>query len=138
MMFILCQIALALFNVANAYLDAYRILKNKTIAHAVNFMAYGVFTGLVAWKVKFDIGDIVVFCIAAFLNRQLSFDIPLNLRRGLSAFYQSTANPPKAWWDKVERKLFGVDCDGKKIIMWYSLMFVFVVVIKTVSLEHFS
>jgi hypothetical protein len=138
MTFALCQLILAFFNVINAYLDAYRILKHKGIAHAVNFTAYGAFTGLIAWKASFDIGDIVVFCIAAFFNRQLSFDIPLNLRRHLPAFYQSTANPPKAWCDKVERKLFGVDYDGKKIIMWYSVMFVFFVVVKTISLDHNS
>lgn len=133
MTFILSQLALALFNVVNAYLDAYRILKHKEIAHAINFIAYAIFSIIIVYVVKYDIGDIILFCCCAFFNRQLSFDIPLNLRRKLPWHYQSTANPPKALWDKIEKKLFGIDYDGKKIVLWYSLFLFSLMFIKSVS-----
>lgn len=128
MNFLLNQLALAFFNLVNSRIDAYRILRNKTIAHGINFGAYAVFTGLVIWIADYSLPNDVLFGISAFLNRQLSFDIPLNLRRGLDWFYQSTANPPKAWWDKVERRLFGIDYDGKKIVFWYSALFLFTLI----------
>lgn len=125
MNFVINQIVLAFWNLINSKIDAYRILKNKTIAHGINFGVYGLFVALVCWISEYDIKTIVLFAISAFLNRQLSFDIPLNLRRKLPWYYQSVANPPAAWWDRVERKVFGVDYDGKKIVMWYSILFVF-------------
>lgn len=132
MSFIINQCILAFFNFINSRIDAYRILKHKEIAHAVNFISYGVFATIVAHIARYDIGDMVLFYLGAFANRQLSFDIPLNLRRNLSWHYQSTANPPKAIWDRIERWLFGIDYDGKKIVMWYSVFFAFIIVIKTV------
>lgn len=128
MSFLLNQLALAFFNLVNSRIDAYRILRNKTIAHGINFGAYAAFIGLVIWIADYSLSNGVLFGISAFLNRQLSFDIPLNLRRGLPWFYQSTANPPKAWWDKVERRLFGIDYDGKKIVFWYSALFLFTLI----------
>src|SRR5687768_12836091 len=97
------QLFLALFNVANAHIDAYRIIDNKTIAHAVNFGAYLLFTGmlchLLSMPAYFFLGILPygatpLFFLSAFFNRQFSFDIPLNLRRDLAWDYQSTANPP--------------------------------------------
>lgn len=131
--FLINQVVLAAFNLANSRIDAYRILKNKEIAHAVNFIAYAIFATVVAHVARYDIGDIVVFYCAAFFNRQLSFDIALNKRRKLPWYYQSTANPPKALWDKIERKLFGMDYDGKKIVLWYSLFYFSILFIKTIS-----
>ncbi len=131
--FLINQVVLAAFNLANSRIDAYRILKNKEIAHAVNFIAYVVFATIVACVARYDIGDMVVFYCTAFFSRQLSFDIPLNKRRNLPWYYQSTANPPKALWDKIERKLFGMDYDGKKIVLWYSLFYFSILFIKTVS-----
>lgn len=131
--FLINQVILAAFNLINSQVDAYRILKNKAIAHPVNFVAYAIFTFIVVHIARYDIGDIAVFCVTAFFNRQLSFDIPLNLRRKLPWYYQSAANPPNAWWDRVERKLFGIDYDGKKIVLWYSLFFFAILFIKTIS-----
>lgn len=127
MSFIFNQLALAFFNLINSRVDAYRILKNKTIAHGVNFGAYAVFSAFIVWLGRYDLKVIILFCVSAFFNRQLSFDIPLNLRRGLPYYHQSTANPPKALMDKIERKLFGVDYDGKKIVLWYSILYVIMV-----------
>jgi hypothetical protein len=131
--FLINQVVLAAFNIINSRIDAYRILKNKEIAHAVNFVAYAIFAIVVAHISRYDIGDIAVFCCTAFFNRNLVFDISLNKRRNLPWYYQSTANPPRALWDKIERKLFGVDYDGKKIVLWYSLCYFSILFIKTVS-----
>jgi len=129
MTFIVNQFILAFCNLINSRIDAYIILKNKTIAHAINLGAYAIITGVLIVIFKMNWPNAVVFCFSAFFNRQLSFDIPLNLRRGLSAFYQSTANPPAAWWDQVERVLFP-DNDGKKIVLFYSIMWCVTVGIK--------
>jgi hypothetical protein len=121
MTFLLNQLILAFFNFVNSRIDAYRILKGKTIAHAINLSAYAVAVGILIVLFKMNWPNSILFCFSAFFNRQLSFDIPLNLRRGLSAFYQSTANPPAAWWDRVERTFFP-DNNGKKIVLFYSIM----------------
>lgn len=128
MTFILNQLVLSFWNIINSRIDAYRILKNKSIAHGVNFTAYALATTIVIWVANYDLKTIILFCMSAFANRQLSFDIPLNLRRGLPWYYQSTANPPKALMDKIERKLFGIDYDGKKIVMCYSVLFVWSII----------
>lgn len=133
MTFLLNQLILAFFNFINSCIDAHRILKHKEIAHAINFIAYGIFTGIVVWIARYDIGEIVYFGITGFFNRQLSFDIPLNLRRKLPWHYQSMANPPKALWDRIERKLFGMDYNGKKIVLWYSMFLFFFLFIKVVE-----
>jgi len=119
------QLLLALFNIGNAHFDAYRISKNKSIAHGINFAAYFIFVAAWCWVLKlelkfwyiFDVpvfprGQVLLFAVIAFLNRQFSFDIPLNLKRGLDWNYQSTANPPKAALDIIERFLFG---QGEKV-----------------------
>lgn len=133
MVFVFYQLALALFNFVNSRIDAYRILKNKSIAHGINFAAYAVFTGAMCWVAGYDLKDIVYFCITAFFNRQVVFDTFLNLRRGLPYYYQSTANPPKAIMDKIERKLFGMSYDGKKIFVFYSCLFGFFLIVKLAS-----
>lgn len=128
MTFLLNQLVLAFWNFINSRIDAYRIFKNKTIAHGVNFVAYAMVTGVVILIARYDLKTTFLFCMGAFSNRQLSFDIPLNLRRGLPWYYQSVANPPKALMDKIERKLFGIDYDGKKIVMYYSILFLWSIV----------
>jgi hypothetical protein len=133
MTFLINQLILAFFNFVNSRIDAYRILKHKEIAHAVNFITYGAFIGIVVWIARYDIGEIVYFSITGFFNRQISFDIPLNKRRNLPWYYQSTANPPKAIWDRIERKLFGMDYDGKKIVLWYSIFLFLFMFIKVVE-----
>jgi hypothetical protein len=128
MNFVLNQLSLAFFNLVNSRIDAYRILRHKTIAHGINFGAYAVFTTLVIWVADYNLKRAIWFGASAFINRQLSFDIPLNLRRGLPWYYQSSANPPKAIWDRIERWFFGIDYDGKKIVMWYSIFYVFTLI----------
>lgn len=130
MNYLLGQISITVFNLINSRIDAYRILRHKSIAHAINFIAYAIVVGVVIWVAHFKLEEAILFGSSAFFNRQLSFDIPLNLRRGLPWYYQSMANPPKALLDKIERKLFGVDYDGKKIVFWYSAFYFMTFVFK--------
>lgn len=130
MSWMLNQLALAIWNVINSRVDAYRILKNKSIAHGVNFGAYVLITGVLIWIGRYDVKNAILFGCSAFLNRQLSFDVPLNLRRGLPWYYQSIANPPKALLDRIERKLFGIEYNGKYIVMYYSVFYVLTILLK--------
>jgi len=128
MNFLFAQIALISFNFWNAIFDAYVILDNKKIAHAINFSAYLLFACICVYLYNLRLhwlfgflpyGEGLLFIISAFFNRQLSFDITINLRRGLPWYYQSAANPPKAIMDRIERVLFG---NGKYIgknIAWF-------------------
>jgi hypothetical protein len=124
MSFIVNQFVLGCWNLFNSELDAYRILKNKTIAHGVNFVLYGGLVGLLIWEGQYDFKTIVLFCLSAFFNRQFSFDIPLNFRRHLKWYYQSTATPPKAILDRIERFLFGDHpLVGIKIAIVYGVLY---------------
>lgn len=116
---------LAGWNVINVQIDAYRILKDKTIAHSVNFIAYGAFVGVLAWIGEYDFKSIIILCLAAFFNRQFSFDIPLNLRRGLDWYYQTKATGSKASiLDRAERFIFGDhDLVGVKIAIVYFVLY---------------
>lgn len=105
--YLLNHALLAGFNWGNSRLDAYRIMRNKHIAHGINFGAYCILVALLCWMGRYDVWDIVIFCISAFCNRQFSFDIPLNRRRGLKWDYVSMANPPKSITDQFEIWLFG-------------------------------
>jgi hypothetical protein len=118
------QLFLALFNLGNAFFDAYRILHNKTIAHAVNFGAYVIFAAVLCWLFSFSWIASGLFFLSAFFNRQFTFDIPLNLRRGLDWDYQSIANPPKSITDRIERAIFGVGPNvGKRIAKAYAVCY---------------
>jgi len=118
MTFIINQFTLAFYNFINSRLDAYRIMKNKAIAHGVNFELYALFTGMIIFLFKMPFWTSLVFCGTAFCNRQLSFDIPLNIRRGLPWYYQSEANPPAALMDRLERRIFPSN-DGRFIAAVY-------------------
>jgi|SRR5215208_222856 len=123
--FLLNQFVLACFNYLNVEFDAYKILRHKTIAHGINLTAYVSFSILVYWlTIKPDISwffffDFIIYLFCAFFNRQITFDIPLNLRRKLKWDYVSLDKPPKAWLDRQEIRLFGYN--GKAIIFTYAL-----------------
>lgn len=120
--------ALVLFNLTNVWIDAYRIMRHKRIAHGINFAAYALFVAFLCWQCHWGIGVITLFCVSAFCNRQLSFDVPLNIRRRLPWWYMSTANPPKAWWDKIERMIVGYN--GKLITTIYAAILLICLIIK--------
>ena len=118
--YIVGSMFLAIFNIINSRIDAYRVLKHKTIAHGINFGAYAVFTGALCLILHLPLWNVILFCLSAFFNRQFTFDIPLNLRRGLVWYYQSQDNPPKAILDRIERALFGTgEQIGKKVFNFY-------------------
>src|SRR5689334_13190515 len=100
--YLINQLALAGFNLINSRVDAYRIMHNKAIAHSINFGAYAIFVSVLCWLGRYDIWDILLLSISAYTNRQFTFDIPLNLRRGLPWDYVSKANPPKSITDRFE------------------------------------
>lgn len=126
--YLINQAALAVFNYINSRVDAYRILRNKTIAHAVNFGAYTLFVALLCWLARWNVRVITLFCVSAFCNRQFSFDIPLNLRRGLKWDYVSTAKPLKAILDRIEIRIFGYN--GRAPLLVYGAVWVVCLIIK--------
>jgi hypothetical protein len=132
--YLINQAILIAFNLLNVWLDAYKIdraLKKKipnSIKHGINFGAYAVCTGLIIWIFKLQVWDAVLFACSAFFNRQLSFDIPLNLRRGLKWDYVSLDKPPKALMDKIEVRIFGYN--GKAPVFCYGVLWVGCLIVK--------
>ena len=130
MTFLINQIVLSGFNLVNAFVDAYKIKwLHKEIRHRINLTAYAICVGILIWRQGMHLDAATNFCFSAFFQRQLTFDIPLNLRRGLKWYYQSTANPPKAFWDRVERWFFR-DHSGKEIAIFYLGMYLITVYIQ--------
>lgn len=127
-LYLLAHVALVAFNLINSRVDAYRIMANKTIAHGINFGAYTLFVALLCWFAQWNAGVITLFFVSAFCNRQLSFDIPLNLRRGLKWDYVSLAKPPKAFLDRIEIRVFGYN--GRAPIFMYGTVWVVCLIVK--------
>jgi hypothetical protein len=133
--YLINQGALAGFNLINSRVDAFRILKNKTIAHGINLGAYAVFALILYYfTVKpvftwadFPYVDFAVYLVSAFTNRQDTFDIPLNLRRGLKWDHVSTAKPPAAWLDRQEIRIFGYN--GKLPVVVYTTIWAICLII---------
>jgi hypothetical protein len=134
--YLINQVALAVFNLINSRLDAYRILKHKTIAHGINLSAYVLFALILyyfsvkpefAWS-QFPFIDLAIYLFAAFTNRQFSFDIPLNLRRGLEWDYVSQDRPPKAWLDRREVEIFGYN--GRAPFVLYGIIWLVCLIVK--------
>lgn len=120
------------FNVTNAYIDAYKIKTlNKEIKHGINFGAYIICVVTCAFLFEMSFLQWLIYLFSAFFNRQITFDIPLNLRRGKAWDYMSTANPPKAWWDSVEQEIVGYNGRGLTIIYLISWIISLVMFIPT-------
>lgn len=110
-----------LFNVINAYFDAYRFLKNKTVAHGLNFGLYAAVVGSQLILPGYQWWYMVIFCLSAFFCRQVTFDIPLNWRRKLKWNYVSLDKPPKPITDRIEISVFGYNgtaITGSYIVLW--------------------
>jgi hypothetical protein len=103
------QAILILFNVLNAFFDASRIKRGKKIQHWINFLLYGISIGLILYFTNPPVLICILFCVSAFFNRQLFFDVVLNVRRGLPWYYVSLDKPPKALMDRIEVRIFGYD-----------------------------
>lgn len=128
---ILANLILIGENVVNVFIDAYKIKigleKNlaNNIKHGINFVAYGIITGLCIWLFHLPFWLAVAYAASAFFNRQITFDIPLNLKRGLSWDYVTTARPPAALMDRIEISIFGYNGKAPTIcygILWAALL----------------
>lgn len=129
--YLLNQAALAGFNLINSRVDSYRIMRNKHIAHGINFGAYALFVTALCWLGQYDIWDALLFGISAYTSRQFTFDIPLNLRRGLKWDYVSKANPPKSITDRFEIWLFGYN--GRAPFLLYGVIWAICTIIKILA-----
>lgn len=127
-LYLAAHAALVLFNLTNVWIDAYRIMKHKTIAHGINFGAYTLFVAFLCWATGWNVGVITLFCVSAFVNRQWSFDVPLNLRRKLPWDYVTKAKPPAAWLDRQEIRVFGYN--GRAPLFVYGVVWVVCLIIK--------
>ncbi len=126
MTFWINQLIVAAHNYINVFIDAYKIKTFKTLGknvkHGINLAAYlGTISILVfihsdSWWYRTN------FIFSALVQRQLTFDIPLNISRKLPWHYQSTAEPPRAVMDKIERWVFPSN-DGKLIATVYLILF---------------
>lgn len=126
--YLINQAALAGFNLINSRVDAYRITRHKRVVHGINFGAYALFCALLCWLARWDAWQIILFCVSAFCNRQFSFDIPLNLRRGLKWDYVTKADPPKSILDRIEIRLFGRN--GRAPFLVYGIVWLVCLIIK--------
>lgn len=126
--YIIAQVCLTLFNVGNAYIDAHRIMMGKRIYHGVNFVIYCMVTAGICWVGHFEIAAIALIVVSAFCNRQLAFDIPLNIMRGLKWDYVSLAKPPKSITDRIEIWLFGYN--GRAPVFMYAGFWLVCLIIK--------
>lgn len=101
---IIASAILCAWNLLNAYYDASRINKFKPISHTLNGVVYLVITGALIWWM--DISPL--FLLTAFTDRQLFFDIPLNLmRKPRKPWNYVTEDENPAFTDKMEIKIFG-------------------------------
>lgn len=121
-MIFLPHIILIGFNLVNSRVDAYRILKHKYIAHGINFGAYLVIAILCIWLFQMNLARSILFIFSALFNRQITFDIPLNLRRKLKWDHVSQARPPAAFWDRFEIRVFGYN--GRLPVLVYSCLWI--------------
>lgn len=129
MTFLINNIILSAFNFLNSRIDAYRIkVLKKVIRHAINFGAYALLVAFLIWRQKPGWYEAINFCISAFCNRQFTFDIPLNVRRGLKWDYVSLDKPPKAVLDKIEICLFGYN--GRAPFLMYGVVFIICLLVK--------
>lgn len=127
-LYLAAHAALVLFNLTNVWIDAYRIMKHKTIAHGINFGAYTLFVAFLCWATGWNVGVITLFCVSAFCNRQLSFDILLNIRRRLPWDYVTKAKPPKSILDRIEIRFFGYN--GRAPVIVYAGVWVVCLIVK--------
>lgn len=94
------EVFLIPFNLLNARRDSQRIKKDLPINHPLNGAAYVLLLSFLCWLLHLHWYDVV----RGLLLRQLTFDIPLNLMRGLSWSYDS--EDPQAVADRLEKGLF--------------------------------
>lgn len=132
LIYLAAHAALILFNLLNVWIDAFRIMQHKRIAHGINFGAYALFVAFLCWQCHlidgWKVEAIILFCVSAFCNRQWSFDVPLNIRRRLPWDHVTKAKPPKAILDRIEIRVFGYN--GRAPLVMYAGVWVVCLIIK--------
>lgn len=119
------QLIIVTINIVNVFIDAYKIKSlGKNIKHGINFTVYAAILFCCIYFFKISGTAIAIICISVFCNRQLSFDIPLNLRRKLKWYYSSTAEPPAAIMDRIERAVKKkLNINEKKLVLIYLIIY---------------
>lgn len=125
MTYLVNQAIFILINTLNAGKDAISVRNGKKIDHFVNGLIYFVFIFNFILIFKMGLVEAAIFAIGCFCNRQLSFDIPLNLLRKLKWYYVSP--DPESKIDKAEVFLFGHN--GKLPVYLYACIFVVTILI---------
>lgn len=139
---LIINLTIVAWNVVNSRLDAYLILKAqqsniaKSIKHGVNFGLYLAFVVGLKFLFHIPLPIFWIFLFCSFPCRQITFDISLNLRRGLSAFYVSLDRPPKAIMDRIEVKIFGYN--GKTPVIVYSIFWLAAVLGQVAAYNHWT
>lgn len=139
---LIINLLIVIWNVANSRLDAYLILKAqksnvaKAIKHGFNFVAYLAFVVGLKFLFHVPIPFWWIFLFGSFFCRQITFDIPLNLRRGLDWDYVSQDRPPKAIMDQIEVKIFGYN--GKTPVIVYSIFWLAAVLGQVAAYNHWT
>lgn len=105
MTFIINQAIFILINVLMAASDADKIKRDKLPDHFLNAASYGLAVIVISFIFGMNIVEFLIFAVACACNRQLFFDIPLNLMRKLKWDYVSPE--PLSKVDQIEKKLFG-------------------------------
>lgn len=125
MTFLINQAIFVLINTLMAGRDAIKIREHKTIDHFNNGLMYLLSIVVSGMIFRLNIGEFVVFTISCFCNRQLFFDIPLNLIRKLKWYY--VPEKPESFVDKIEAKVFGKN--GKVPVYVYAVAFLLSIII---------
>lgn len=125
------QICFAWYNVLNAYGDSVRIKQDKTINHFINGMAYLLYVFFVILiDGHFNFSTLVLTPLSAFCNRQLSFDIPLNLMRKPALKWDYVSKEPKSVIDRLEIRIFGYN--GRAPVVFYSAILILTIIINSI------
>jgi hypothetical protein len=82
--------------------DAAKIKDKKTIDHFLNGIAYCLTIVIFCMIFEMDWLEVIIFALSCFCNRQLFFDIPLNLMRKIKWNYIPAK--PESFVDKIELK----------------------------------
>lgn len=120
-------LVLVLFNIGNAYLDAKRIGSGKTVKHWLNGLLYAILAGAGMYFIGGQWWYLSVFALQAFFSRQVTFDIPLNIWRGLKWDYVSLEEKPHSFLDRIEISIFGRN--GEYISLAYIMLWVSTLVV---------
>ena len=114
---ILTLIIFAIGNVILAFVDSRLIGKGRKILHWVNGLVYAAMLA-----VPYFIFHNLWLIGALVFERLIVFSIMLSLFRGLAWDYITPENPPKAFTDRIQKLIFGMNGLVQYVI--YALLFI--------------